>query len=105
VKKIQSYASELKWLACAFYLTLSLNGRSQTDQEIIYGSYLGGFAVDALTGIEKSATGYWLVGNTTSLNFPVTPDAFFTSPRGQDDITVTHVNTALSEITYSSYLA
>ncbi len=97
------YASELKWLACAFYLILSAVGNAQTDQELVYGSYLGGLDWDNSTCIEQSQMGYWLIGETSSLNFPVTPNALFTSPRGLTDITVTHLNSALSEINYSTY--
>lgn len=103
MRKGINYAGGLKWLACAFLISQSVRIHGQTDQEITYGSYLGGLNFDVLRLVERSETGYWLIGNTNSINFPVTSDALYASPRGEDDITLTHVNSNLEEITYSTY--
>ena len=73
---------------------------------LLYSTFLGGNAVDVGKGIAVDATGNaYVVGETSSSNFPTTASGFMTSPGGADDAFVTELNpTASAPLLYSTYL-
>jgi hypothetical protein len=72
---------------------------------LVYSTYLGGSVSDAGTGITVDASGNaYVVGTTTSADFPVTEGAFQTSYGGNGDAFVTELNPTGSALVYSTYL-
>jgi hypothetical protein len=72
---------------------------------LIYSTYIGGTGSDAAAGIAIDASGNaYIVGNTSSVDFPVTPGAFQPTYGGATDAFVTKLNALGSSLTYSSYL-
>ena len=78
---------------------------------LLYSTFLGGSAVDcydASIAIDASANTY-IVGNTTSTDFPTTPGAFDVSYNGAGsnnwgDVFVTKMNATGSGIIYSTFI-
>jgi hypothetical protein len=73
---------------------------------LIYSSYLGGSQTDYGEGIAVDSSGdAYVIGSTTSKNFPVTPGAFQTTyGGGYYDAFVTKINATGSALVYSTYL-
>jgi hypothetical protein len=72
----------------AFVTALSSDGSA-----LIYSSYLGGSAGNEGNGIAVDLFGNaYLTGSTTSTNFPTTPGAFQTTPRGGENAFVSKVS-------------
>jgi hypothetical protein len=79
-----------------------------TGSVLVYSTYLGGSGVygDLGTGIAVDNSGNaYVTGQTSSTNFPVTPDAFQTTfGDGSTDAFVTKFNPQGSALVYSTYL-
>ena len=76
---------------------------------LAYSTYLSGSRTDAPGGIAVDATGAaYIVGDTASLDYPVTPGVIQTTTRGginvRTDVFVTKLNQAGSALVYSTYL-
>ncbi|MFE0565520.1 SBBP repeat-containing protein, partial [Priestia megaterium] len=73
---------------------------------LIYSTYLGGTAFDEGRGIAIDSKGNaYITGQTSSLDFPVTPCAFDTTYNGGEiDAFVTKLNPKGSNLIYSTYL-
>jgi len=80
-----------------------------SGSSLIYSTYLGGGATDYINGIALDASGdAYLVGQTFSSDFPVTPGAFQTScgtgAACSAKAFVTELNSSGSALVYSTYL-
>ena len=75
------------------------------DPILAYATYLGGSLTDQSRGIAVDTQGCaHVVGDTTSINFPVTPGAFQTTNAGGSDVFVTKFTSDGSSLIYSTYL-
>ena len=76
------------------------------DPTLAYSTYLGGSGGDSGNGVAVDASGNaYIVGWTSSSNFPTTPGAFRTTYPGADlDAFVSKLNATGSAIVYSTYL-
>jgi hypothetical protein len=64
----------------AFFTILDPSG-----SELVYSTYLGGHGIDYGQGVAVNSDGYaYIVGNTVSGSFPVTPDAYQVTRGGED---------------------
>ena len=74
---------------------------------LVYSTYLGGSnSADKGAGIAVDSVGNaWVVGQTASTNFPVTPTAFQPSLQAGGGAFVTQLNAAGDGLLYSTYLA
>ncbi len=78
--------------------------------EIIYSTFIGGSGMDICGKIAVDSEGNaYILGCTSSADFPVTPDAYDTVSHGQsadgrDDIFVAKLNAAGSELLYCTYI-
>lgn len=81
---------------------------STTGAGLLYSTYLGGSGTDAIDALVVDASGNaYVTGNTLSLNFPTTANAFQSSFAGGDiggDAFVTKLNANGSALLYSTYL-
>ena len=93
--------------------TISHSGRSDAfvsklnaaGSALVYSTYLGGSGDDAGYGIAVDALdNAYVSGNTTSFDFPTTPDAFQTTYTGRGDAFVSKLNAAGSALIYSTFL-
>ncbi len=75
------------------------------DPLLTYASYLGGTGGDIGTSIavDQNDGSAWVTGTTTSIDFPVTPDAFQNFNFGNSDIFMTKVSPDGSALLYSTY--
>ena len=72
---------------------------------LAYSTYLGGSQDDYGYGIAVDSAGSaYIVGDTLSRNFPITPGAFQTTDRGAANVFLTKLNAAGSALVYSTYL-
>src|SRR5262249_39213682 len=72
------------------------------DPVLVYSTYLGGASGDSGSSIAVDQTGAaYVVGNTSSANFPTTVGAFQTTPSG---IFITKLNPQGTDVVYSTYL-
>jgi hypothetical protein len=72
---------------------------------LVYSTYLGGTQVDNCERVAVDGGGNaYVVGFTSSIDFPTTPGAFSTTANGGFDVFVTKVNPAGSALVYSTYL-
>ena len=72
---------------------------------LVYSTFIGGTAVDFGVRIKvDSSKNAYVLGNTSSLDFPVTPGTFSASPRGSFDIFVLKLNATGSSLIYSTCL-
>jgi hypothetical protein len=81
-----------------FVVELNSGGTALT-----YSTYLGGTGSDVAGGIAIDATGAYIVGSTTSTDFP-TLNPFQSSLAGSSNGFVTKLNTTGSALLYSTYL-
>lgn len=99
-----SYQSSLRG-GDAFIVVLDFT-KTGLDQ-IIYGTYLGGYKLDVATAMQIDANGLiWLTGYTISPDFPVTPGAPQLGLEGVSDAFVTAVDitkAGVDAIKYSTY--
>jgi Bacterial Ig-like domain (group 3)/Beta-propeller repeat/Transmembrane protein 131-like N-terminal len=76
-----------------------------TGSALVYSSYLGGSSYNFGEGIAVDSAGSaYLTGGTDSTDFPITPGAFQTTPRGGTNGFVTKFNPTGSALVYSTYL-
>src|SRR6266850_5807262 len=72
---------------------------------LVYSTYLGGTAVDYGSRVAVDAAGNaYVMGPTSSADFPTTPGAFDTTANGAFDVFVTKLNSTGSALIYSTYL-
>ncbi|WP_309495714.1 SBBP repeat-containing protein [Mechercharimyces sp. CAU 1602] len=84
----------------AFVTKLNASGSA-----LIYSTYLGGRGTEQGNGIATDSFGAaWVIGFTTSTDFPVTSDAFQGRLGGLQDAFVTQVSFSGQGIAFSSYL-
>ena len=77
-----------------------------SGDEFVYWTLVGGIALESGRGIRVDAEGNaFVVGETRSINFPVTPGAFQTTyGGGLNDLFVIKVNAAGTALMYATYL-
>ncbi len=72
---------------------------------LVYSTFLGGTDIDDARGIAVDGAGNaYVVGETTSRDFPTTAGAFDRVHNGAYDVFVTRLNAAGSALVYSTYL-
>ncbi len=75
------------------------------DPLLAYSTYLGGSAIDFMADIAVDATGnVYVVGETESVNYPLTPGVLDNSLSGPSAAFVTKLNSTGSTLIYSSFL-
>ncbi|MEO7725271.1 MAG: SBBP repeat-containing protein [Chthoniobacterales bacterium] len=76
-----------------------------TGTAVLYSTYLGGNGSESGYAIAVDTAGkVYLTGNTSSSDFPTTPEAFQTTFQGTLDVFVTELNATGSALLYSTYL-
>ncbi len=76
-----------------------------TGSALAYSTYLGASADDQGNGIAVDALGNaYVTGNTRSMNFPITSDAFQTASAGHDDAFLTILDPTGTAVIYSTYI-
>ena len=84
----------------SFVAKLSADGSA-----LEYSTYLGGTGADYANGIAVDAIGNaYVVGHTTSTDFPATAGAFQSTNRGDQDVFVAKLDATGSALLYSTYL-
>src|SRR6266567_548143 len=74
------------------------------DPQLVYSTYLGGGSSDYIGGIAVDGSGnVYVVGDTTSLNFP-TNTPYQSASAGLRDVFVTKLDPSGSSLVYSTYL-
>jgi hypothetical protein len=72
---------------------------------LVYSTFLGGSQVDFGVRIAVDASNNaYVLGNTSSTDFPTTADAFDTTQNGAFDLFVTKLNAAGSALVYSTFI-
>jgi len=72
---------------------------------VLFSTYLGGTGVDSPSQILRDATGnIFLVGSTSSTNFPTTPGVFQSTFGGNQDAFLTEMKPDGSALIYSTYI-
>jgi len=75
------------------------------DPVLSYGTYLGGSGADQGFGVAVDASGNsYVLGATTSANFPTTTGAYSTTATGSDDLFVTKLDPTGTSRVWSTYL-
>ena len=78
------------------------------DPVLVWGSFLGGALRDDAHGVATDDDGnVYVIGQTQSTNFPVTPGVYsgvFTGQTNQPDVFVTKINPDGTDILYSTYI-
>ncbi len=75
------------------------------DPVLSYGAYLGGSGADQGFGVAVDASGdSYVLGATTSANFPTTTGAYSTTATGSDDLFVTKLDPTGTSRVWSTYL-
>jgi hypothetical protein len=97
--------------AGAFQTTAHGNGDmfltklNPTGSGLVFSTYIGGSNVDNGERVVIDGAGNsYLLGFSSSLDFPITAGAFQTTNRGAFDLTVTKVNSSGTNLVYSTYL-
>lgn len=95
-----AYDKNLDGIRDAFITKLNSTGTG-----LLYSTYLGGDLTDGAFGIAVDESGNaYVTGETWSLDFPATPGAYDTSLSGFIDAFATKLNSAGTNLIYSSYL-
>lgn len=96
-----AFQTALAGLDDAFITKLSPDGST-----LVYSTYLGGSGEDGSSGISIDSSGHaFVTGETSSLDFPVTPGSFSTTYNGgSSDVYVTKLDPAGASLLYSTYL-
>ncbi|MCS1350056.1 SBBP repeat-containing protein [Mechercharimyces sp. CAU 1602] len=82
-----------------------ITGLNVSGSALVYSTYLGGVDIDVGRGIDLDSAGNaYVTGNTSSTNFPTTPNAFQLTLLGSSGAFVTKLNTAGTDLIYSTYL-
>jgi hypothetical protein len=75
------------------------------DPSVLFSTFLGGTIDDGATGIAlDSSDNVYLVGQTTSPDFPTTPGGYQAQLNGNSDVFVTKMSNDGSHLIYSTYL-
>jgi hypothetical protein len=86
--------------SCGFVTKIAPDGSS-----LVYSTYLcGSDGVQGVSIAVDAAGNAYVVGGTSSTNFPTTPGAFQTANAGGLDAIVTKLNSTGSSLVYSTYL-
>lgn len=86
-----------------FLVKLSPDGNGAND--LVYSTFIGGSSGENMSGLAINSEGAaYLTGNTSSIDFPVTPGAFDSSLGGIYDGFILKVNPAGSALDYGTYL-
>jgi pimeloyl-ACP methyl ester carboxylesterase len=84
----------------AFVVKLNVSGNALT-----YATFLGGSDDEGIDGLVVDATGAaYVVGSTSSSNFPTTAGAYDTSYNGSDDAFVAKLDSTGSGLVYATFL-
>ena len=76
-----------------------------TGSALVYSTFLGGTAVDNGGQVQVDGGGNaYLLGASSSTDFPTTPGAFDTTHNGAFDATLTKLNPAGSALVYSTFI-
>ncbi|MHB1001082.1 MAG: DUF7948 domain-containing protein [Armatimonadota bacterium] len=76
-----------------------------SGSDLVYSTFLGGTSIDYSYDIDVDDDGYaYIVGNTTSSDYPTTQDAFDTSYNSAGDGFITKLNSSGTDLVYSTYL-
>jgi Abnormal spindle-like microcephaly-assoc'd, ASPM-SPD-2-Hydin/Beta-propeller repeat len=76
-----------------------------TGSGLVYSTFLGGSAAGVVSSIALDSAGHaFVIGWTSSTDFPTTAGAFQTTLGGGTDAFVTELNTSGSALVYSTYL-
>lgn len=94
-----AYQTVLAGTINAFVLKLNATGTA-----LVFSTYLGGSGSDAGVRIAIDSSGNsYVVGNTQSANFPISPGAFQTSYGGNGDVFISKLNPT-GGLVYSTFL-
>jgi len=75
------------------------------DPSILYSTFLGGSGIENGRRIAADDAGNaYVLGTTTSANFPVTPGAFQSRLSGEEDLFVAKLNPTGTALIYSTYI-
>src|SRR6185295_5904245 len=78
---------------------------SAAGDSLVYSTYLGGQHIDEPRGIAVDRAGSaYVTGDTASVDFPTTPNAFSRTLRGAQDVFITKFNPSGSALVYSTLL-
>jgi hypothetical protein len=94
-----AFQKDLKGSLNAFVFELNPGGTALT-----YSTYLGGTGSDVANGIAVDATGAYVVGSTTSTDFPTTLNPIQGSINGSSNGFVSKLNPPGTALLYSTYL-
>jgi|GEM_PF-1531650 len=87
---------------------MKIDPTQQGDASLVYSTFLGGNGVDPGNGLSVTVGGQvYVVGTTTSSNFPVSLDAFQASPAGGSDVFIAKIDPNQADaasLIYASYL-
>ncbi len=79
-------------------------GRAVTIDPLVYSTYLGGSYDDSAKVVMDRSGNFYLVGETASPDYPVTPGSLSGTRSGYNDICVTKLNSTGKGIVYSTYI-
>jgi len=106
-----TYSSDFPTTAGAFQTSLAgsenafVSKLDPSGSALVYSTYVGGSGSDSATGISLDSGGHaYVVGQTSSPNFPTTAEAFQTSLAGTENAFITKLNQPGSALEYSTYL-
>src|SRR6266404_656815 len=99
VKFVLKHRREIGFQIASYDTTKALT----IDPVLVYATYLGGSKGDFVSGIAvNSNANPYIIGDTTSLNFPTT-SAYRTTSAGSNEVFVTRLNATGSGLIYSTY--
>ncbi len=95
-----AFQTSLKGVQNAFVCKLNPDGSA-----LVYSTYMGGSSYDEGYGIAVDrAKSAYITGITQSADFPATPGAFQTAPKGAHDAFISKLNPDGSALVYSTFL-
>ncbi len=98
--KASAYQASLRGLSDLFIAKFNAAG-----SQLLYGTYLGGTADEYAGGIDvDNSNRMFIVGRTSSANFPSVSAFQTTNGGGTSDIVAVRLNAAGSQLDYSTYL-
>jgi len=98
-------ASQSSFTPVEAYGDISLTKWTASGNQLSYSINLGGNGTDRVSGLTvDSSSSAYLVGSTTSPDFPVTPNAFQKNLTGSQNAFVAKVNPSGTRLAYASLL-
>lgn len=85
-----------------FLTALDLQSGGAAD--LVFSTYLGGTGDDSGRAVAVDGTGVYVVGNTSSTNFPTTGGAYDTANAGTLVVSVSKLNLTGTTLAYSTYV-